>query len=149
MTSPIPQIYKSILRKVTDTIALLNASGNYGTITFHNFESRGDENNLPKHTLLGVDGFSFDENRGRWIIRFALAVSSYRDANLLNEIELLGDLHEIWGEDNKVPLLDLQTGDVEDELAIVQFAVMPMAQSEIRNYRVIGTELMRTSIGGD
>lgn len=111
---------------------------------YHNWESRADENKLPKMTLIGTDGFSFRENQGRWLIRFALAVSSYRDANLANEIELIGAIQDRWGEGQKVTLLDVTDGSVDSEMVVSEFEVMPMAQSELRNYRTIGIELLRT-----
>lgn len=113
-------------------------------ISYHNWESRSPEENLPSHTLIGTDGFSFDENAGLWIIRFALAVSSFRDTNLLTEIELIGYLQERYGEGKKIDLLRLSDGAVASELVVSAFKVQPMAQSEQRNYRTLGIELLRT-----
>jgi len=145
MASPIPGVYKSIIRTVVDMIDSLNQQQIIEKpIEFHNWESRGEEANLPKSTLIGVDGFSFDENDGRWMIRFALAISSYLDANLLNEVELIGIIHETLGKNCKVPLRELSAGEVVSELVVTEFRVLPMAQSEIRNYRTIGIELNRT-----
>jgi hypothetical protein len=144
--SPIVPIYKSIIRAISDMIDELNAMNQFTLIGYHNWEERGPEMSLPKHTLIGVDGFAFDENEGRWIVRFALAVSTFNDANLLNEIELLGAIHERMGERKKIALLDMNTGLVDNELLIAKFDLQPMSQSELRNYRVIGMELLRTGI---
>jgi hypothetical protein len=144
MSSPIPAVYKSIIRATSDMIDALNATGLYSPIQYHNWESRGEESELPRDTLIGVDGFSFDENNGLWIIRYSLAVSSYRDINLLNEIELIGDIHDRLGQNEKVDLYDLSDGEVNSELVVTTFKMLPMAQSEIRNYRTIGIELNRT-----
>lgn len=144
MSSPIPSVYKSIIRAITDFIDEVNEEALHGTVGYHNWESRGDENKLPQMTLIGTDGFTFDENAGRWLIRFALAVSSYRDFNNLEEIELIGKIHEHFGESKKINHLSEITGEIENELLISTFKVMPMAQSEIRNYRTIGLELLRT-----
>lgn len=145
MSSPIPAVYKSVIRATSDMIEALNATGLYTPIEFHNWEERTPEANLPQLTLIGVDGFSFDENQDLWIIRYALAVSSFRDVNLLNEVELIGDIHERLGEGKKINLLRLTDGEIESELVVSAFKMQPMAQSEQRNYRTIGIELLRTS----
>lgn len=137
-------IYKSVIRRITDLIEELNNDGSYGEISYHNWESRGEEQSLPAHTLIGLDGFSFKENLGLWLIRFALAISSYRDANLLNEIELLDFIQHALGEGQKVPLLEMTAGEQVNELVVTDFELLPMAQSELRNYRTIGLELKRT-----
>lgn len=144
MPSPIPAVYKSIVRATSDLIDALNASGLYGLIGYHNWEERALETTLPNNTLIGVDGFSFDENDGRWIIRYAMAVSSFRDINLLNEIDLIGAIEERFGEKEKIDLLQLSDGAIASELVVSAFKMLPMAQSELRNYRTIGIELLRT-----
>lgn len=145
MNSPIPAVYKSIIRSISDAIEEINAGTLYDErIAYHNFEERTPEKDLPQITLIGTDGFSFDENEGRWMIRFAMAVSSYQDINLHSEIELLGLLHDRFGEGQKVALLEMDRGDQVSELLVSAFKVMPMAQSEQRNYRTIGIELLRT-----
>jgi hypothetical protein len=145
MTSPIPAIYKSIIRATSRLIADMNAAG-VGPISYHNWEERGEEIDLPKTTLLGVDGFSFDENQGFWIIRYALGLSTYNDANLSNEIDMVGYIHDRFKEGNSVELLDLATVTADNILHISDFKVMPMGQSELRNYRTIGIELLRAGV---
>lgn len=145
MSSPIPAIYKSIVRSLTDTIEDLNTKGLYPhPIEYHNWEERTPETQLPQTTLIGTDGFSFDENQDFWMIRYALAISSYRDTNLLTEIELIGLIQDRYGEGKKIDLLSLSDGAVASELVVSAFKVQPMAQSEQRNYRTIGIELLRT-----
>lgn len=142
--SIIEPVYKSIIRKVTDLIETINGEGHFRTLMWHNFEDRNDEAELPRETLVGLDGFSFDENKGLWIIRVALAISSYNDINLLEEIELIDRIHRDFGEGNKVALLDMGSGDEANELVITTFSMLPMGQSEVRNYRTIGLQIMRT-----
>lgn len=143
-TSVIEPVYKSIIRAVTDEIERLNGIGTFREIAWHNFESRNDENDLPDATLLGLDGFSFDENQGLWIIRVALALSAHRDTNLLEEIELIDRLHQRFAEGEKIALLDMDTGSQDNEMVVTNFVMLPMAQSELRNYRTIGLEIKRT-----
>lgn len=141
----ITPIYKSIIRSVVDLIEELNNLGVVSPpVEYHNWEERGLEANLPSTTLLGTDGFSFDENDGLWVIRYALGLSSYRDANLMNEVELIDHIHQRFRKGNKVALLEMDAGAEVNELIITEFKLMPMAQSELRNYRTMGIELART-----
>lgn len=142
--SVIAPVYKSIIRGVQDLIEELNALGKFKTLEYHNFESRGEEDKLPKTTLVGLDGFAFNPNRGRWIIRTTLGISSFRDLNLLEEIELIDEIERRWGEDQKIRLLSMIDGEEVSELVISTFEVLPMGQSELRNYRNLGLEIHRT-----
>ena len=145
MKSPIPAVYKSTIRAISDLIEDVNAQGLYPTaLQYHNWEERTPEVQLPQTTLRGLDGFAFDENGGFWLIRFALALSSYRDANLLTEVDLVGLIHDRFGEGEKVDLLSLSDGEVASQLVVSAFKSMPMGQSEQRNYRTINIELLRT-----
>lgn len=142
----IAPVYKSIVRATSDMIAEMNATGSFPPMEYMDWESRADEVELPKKTLLGIDGFSFKENEGLWLISFAFGLSSYKDANLLNEIEIIDWLQQRVGEKKKIKLLDVTDGTEISELMVTDFAMLPMAQSEMRNYRTIGMELKRTEI---
>lgn len=138
-------IYKSIIRNTVDLISEINTTMPVEAVTYHDWESRFDENKLPNNTLLGIDGFTWEENRGLWTTRYGLALSSYRDANLLNEIEILDIIHSRTGEKKKVNILNPTTGALVTEMAVTAWHLAPMAQSEMRNYRTVSIELMRTS----
>lgn len=129
-------------------ISEINALGTFRNVQWHNWESRSEENELPNDTLIGLDGFSFDENQGLWIIRVALAISAYNDINLLEEIELIDHIHQRFAEGEKISLLDMNDGGEINELIVTNFVMLPMAQSEIRNYRTIGLEIKRTGTDG-
>ncbi|MGN6820264.1 MAG: hypothetical protein ACTHJR_16495 [Sphingomonas sp.] len=146
MPSVVKPVYKSLVRHVNDQIDELNNLGNFPTLQYHDFESRGDEDKLPRTTLVGLDGFSFDKNKGLWIIRVALAISSYRDANLLHEMDLIDELEQRMGEEQTIPLREMINGDEVSELYVQKFQIYPMAQSELRNYRTIAMELSRTGV---
>lgn len=143
--STIEPIYKSIIRSVKDMIDELNAEDTFSVLSWHDFESRNDEKDLPTNTLIGLDGFSFEENLGQWIIRVALAISSYNDINLLEEIELIDRIHQRFAIGEKIALLEMAAGTEVNELVVTNFVMLPMAQSEIRNYRTIGLEIYRTA----
>lgn len=139
----ISRIYKSLVRHVSDLIEDLNANSDYG-IAYHAWETRGEEDKLPTATLMGVDGFNFEENGGLWVIRFSISLSSYQDALLLKEFEILDGIYDWFGEKKKVPLRDMETGDEDSLLVSTGFEIAPMAQTMLRNYRTISVELKRT-----
>lgn len=143
----IEPIYRSVVRAIVDAIEEINDLGiTTFPVEYRNWEERSDEGNLPSKPLLGPDGFSFDENNGLWQIRVALAFSSYLDANLLDEIRVMDYLHQRFGKGKKVALREMNMGEEVNELMIDEFRMLPMGQSELRNYRTIGLELSRTGV---
>lgn len=140
----IAPVYKSLIRWIADIVDELGASGQFTPLKYHDWESRADEDKLPQTTLIGLDGFSFDENWDLWTIRFAIGVSSYRDAGQMNEIELIGALYQRMSRGSKVPLREMVAGSQVNELVVSDWELMPMAQSNLRNYRTIGMTVLRT-----
>ena len=147
--SPIPMIYKSVIRHIVDLIGEISSTTGNHEISYHDWESRSDENELPKQTLIGMEGFTFTENKGLWVVRFGIAVSSYQDTNLLNEIEMLGLIHDSTGEGSKVKMLDPIEGEEVTEMVVAAWDLSPMGQSQFRNYRTVSIELLRTAGDGD
>ncbi|MET0377068.1 MAG: hypothetical protein ABW128_22775, partial [Rhizorhabdus sp.] len=70
-------------------------------------------------------------------------LSRFRDANLHDEMEMVSYLHQRIGDGCKVPLLN-ELAEIESELVVTAFELLPMSQSTQRNYRTIGIELKRT-----
>jgi hypothetical protein len=126
----ISNIYKSIVRSTVDLIEVLKSTTGDDAIQYWSWESRADENKLPSSTLLGVDAFAFEENRGLWNVRYALALSSYRDANLLNEITLIDIIQKSTGEGKKVTLRNSE-GNPESEMVVSAWQLAPMAQAAV------------------
>jgi hypothetical protein len=141
-------IYKSLVRSVVDLIDEINAVNlTDSPMQYISWDSRYDEDKLPATTLLGIDGFTWTENKGLWVTRYGLGLSSYRDANLLNEIDIIDKIHAATGEHQKIRLLDPETGDEIAEMVTAAWELAPMAQSQMRNYRTISIELLRTANG--
>lgn len=147
MSRTISTIYKSLLRSVNELIKEVNNTTSVNDVEYHAWETRLDENKLPTTTLLGLDGYNFNENQGLWLVRFAITLSSYNDANLMNEAEILDVIHSMYGFEKKISIRDPDTGAIFTEMYVSDFEVMPMAQSELRNYRTIGFEILRTDSG--
>lgn len=114
-------------------------------VEYHQWEQRGEEDKLPKKTLIGLDNFQFDENEGLWVVRFAVSISSYQDFNLSREDIILDLAHEWFGWQRKVPMLDLTTGQEKAEMYIAAFEIAPMIQTQLRNYRVVSVEMLRAT----
>lgn len=140
----ISTIYKSLLRAVSDLIQDINNTTGEG-VQYWPWESRADENEMPRTDLLGIDGYSFDENGGLWVVSAGITLSSYEDVNLHKEAEMLDMIFETFGEGKKFFLRRSDDGQVFDEMVISAFRLMPMGQSEFRNYRTVGIEFRRTS----
>jgi len=136
--------YKSVLRAVGDVVKDIQSTRTDLAIRYWAWEDRVDEEKLPAETLIGVNGFSFQENLGQWVVRFGITISTFDDANLLIEAELIDSLHDAFGEKMKISVFDPNTAEIINELASVHFEVMPMGQSQYRNYRTIGIEALRT-----
>lgn len=143
MSRLVSTIYKSLLRSVSDLIKEVNDTTAVDA-EYRAWEARDDEDKLPQKTLIGLNGYNFDENAGLWIIRFGITISSLNDANLMNEADILDIIHEQYGFQKKVNLRDPETGNIISELYVAMFHIMPMTQSELRNYRTVGIEVLRT-----
>lgn len=141
--SVIPHIYKSIIRNTMDLISQIgNTTGNQD-IAFHSWDARVEEDKLPRQTLLGPEGFNFEENGGLWVIRYGLTLSTWQDVNLLDEIEIVGLIHDATGEKTKVPLLSEVDGSEVGELICSAWVLAPGVQTSLRNYKSISVELLR------
>lgn len=139
----ISTIYKSLVRAVNDLVEEVSTRTGEDC-RYWAFESRADEDKMPQQTVIGVDGFTFNENKGLWIIRAGISISSYNDRNGHEEAEMLDIVHELFGYQNKISLRNPDTGEIFSELYVVDFDILPGSQSELRNYRTVGIELLRT-----
>lgn len=138
-------IYKSVVRAVRDLVEDIKTTTDDPSMRYWSWEARLDEDKLPEVTLIGVNGFDFAENRGLWRIHFGITLSSYEDANLLREADIIDMIHTRFGFESKIALLDPTTGDQFNELSVLDFEVMPMGQTQIRNYRTMAVEVCRTA----
>lgn len=141
--SIIPTIYKSIIRNTMDLISHIGETTGNQDISYHSWDARVEENDLPKKTLLGLEGFNFEENGGLWVIRYGLTLSTWQDINLLDEIEIVGLIHDYTGEKTKVPMLSEVDGSETGELICNVWELAPGVQTALRNYKSINIELLR------
>jgi hypothetical protein len=137
-------VYKSVVRATSDLIKDIKSTMDIQDIRYWAWEDRMDEDKMPRETLMGVNGFSLDENRDLWIVRFGITISTVDDANLLQEADIIDQIHDLFGEKKKIALRDPDNGDTFNELVTVEFQVLPMGQTQVRNYRSIAVEMRRT-----
>jgi hypothetical protein len=142
----ISNIYKSLLRSTGDLLEEIKSTIGHQDIQYWSWESRAQENELPRMTLIGLDAFTFEENQGLWLVRYSIGLSSYQDAHLLREMEILNIIHDRTGEGKKLKLLDGTTGAELSEMVTTAWHLSPMSQSELRNYRTVSIELLRTGV---
>lgn len=146
MPSPISTIGKSLIRHANDLVDEINATNlNQSSVQYWSWETRSEEDKLPKTTLFGLDDFSFMDNTGLWHITCGFGLSSYQDPNLHNELEMLDIIYDKCSQGKKITLLDPLFGDELDQLVVVEFEITPMVQSQLRNYRTVNLALRRTS----
>ena len=138
-------LYKSVLRSVNDLVKdIQSTTPSQADIQVWSWENRVDEDKMPRVPLIGLNGLHLHENGGLLIISFGITLSTVDDANLHDEADVIDVIHKHFGEHKKVLLRDPDTGDVFNELVSVDCEVMPMGQTQMRNYRPIGIEVRRT-----
>ena len=138
----ISTIQKSLVRSINDLIDEVKTTTGDHTIQYWSWEARAEENTLPQVTLIGLDGFAFRENLGLWEVKCGITLSSFNDVNLHTEAEILDVIYSLFKEHSSVNLYE-QSGEVFSQLTVTDFEIMPMGQSELRNYRMIALDLKR------
>lgn len=140
-------LYKSLVRHVQNTIKVVKLQSISPSLEYYAWDSRGEVQETATSDLIGIAGWSFKENGGLWEIRSGLTLSTYNDVNLFREVKILNVIHDMWGEQCKVPMVDKVTGVEFTQLVVVDFDMLPGGGSaEQRNYRPIGIDLLRTTL---
>ena len=137
-------IYKSLIRYCHGMVDVIQVAAPTTKIQYWAWEKRGEEQALPPCDLFGLAGWDFRDNLGLWEIHVGFNYSSFADANLFREAEVLDILYKSLARERKIPLRDTITGDPFSELLVENFQFMPMSQSKLRNYRPISVDLRRT-----
>lgn len=144
MASPISIIGKSLVRRCNDLLDEISSTTGH-QVEYWSWETRADEDKLPKKTLIGLDNFMFSEDDGLWVVRCAIGLSTYQDFNLHKELEILDPIYDALHIGERVALRDPLSGAEFDQLVVTDFEITPMVQSMLRNYRTVNLELKRTS----
>jgi hypothetical protein len=146
MSFRISDIYKSLTRRVVETMEEIKSEGTSPNLSYFAWDTRNDTSELPSEDLIGMAGWTFSEDRGFWRIHCGITISTINDENLFREISIIDVIHDYWGEQCEIPLLD-SSGAPYGSLVVNEFEMLPAGQSEKRNYRSVGLELLRTGGG--
>lgn len=144
MAFDLESLYKSLIHAVMDVVDDCRQSGVSPDIQYHAWDSRSEVAEPPQVDLIGLDGWTFRENHGLWIVYAGITISTFNDGNLFREIQIVDKVHNHFGTGATIPMLDKSTGAQYTQLAVTEFEIMPLANAEKRNYRPIGLELKRT-----
>lgn len=143
MTFRISNIYKSLVRQITDDVERAKA-GVSPDLQYHSWDTRAEEAELPPTDLVGLAGWTFDEDRGLWTVHCGITISTINDQHMLREIDLIDLFHDSWGEQRTIPLYD-DAGTEAGQLMVDHFEILVAGYSEKRNYRPLGMTLRRTA----
>ena len=146
----IESLYKSLVRNVVDIQNEIKARSISPDMEYYAWDTRGNVTELPNVDLIGITGFSYEENEGLPVIQIGILVSSVLDTNAFKEVQILdvirnacvdGDHYKTW------KLRDPATGSEWAQLQVANFEIMPAGRSEVRTTRAVGIELLKTSSG--
>jgi hypothetical protein len=141
MSFKISNVYKSLVRHLVETTEAAQSIS--PGLAYHSWDARNEEAELPNIDLIGLSGWTFKEDRGLWMVHCGITLSTVNDDNLLREVEIVDIVHDFWGEQKIIPLRDDQ-GNEYSQLVVEEFDLLPAGQSEKRNYRPLGLELLRS-----
>ena len=144
MSKTYSTLYKSAVRAVNDLIKDIRTTTGDQSVRYWSWENRTDEDKMPREPLIGINGFAWDENSGLWLVRFGITISTVDDANLLDEADMIDMIHERFGQGKTFLMRDPTSGTPINELVVTAFEVMPMGQTQLRNYRSVHLEVKRT-----
>jgi len=143
MSFDLESLYKSLVKKAQQTIVEIKNAGHSTDLQYYSWDSRGEKQELPTTDLLGLAGWAFRENGGLWEVRAGLTLSTINDQHLFREIKMVDVIHNHWGEGKLIPMFNKNNQEFT-VMMVSDFDMMPAGNSEKRNYRPIGVELLRT-----
>jgi hypothetical protein len=144
MAFDLESLYKSLIRSVMDVVDDCHQLGIAPGLQYYAWDSRAEVSTPPSVDLIGLAGWTFRENHGLWIVHAGITISTFNDENLFREIKIIDALHNRWGDQLDIPMLDKDTGEEYTHLKVVEFEIMPLTNAEKRNFRPIGMQLVRT-----
>jgi hypothetical protein len=145
-------LYVSAIQVINEIRQEIIDAGISDDIQYYSWDSRGQETELPNKDLIGLMGWTYDENDGLPTIEWGILTSLVLDQNQFREVKVLDIIRRkfvVGGGDYKtVPLVDANTGEEYSCLQVAAFEVMPAGRSEIRSTRNIAIGLMKTQVDG-
>ena len=134
------QIYKSLLRFVGD---LADAAPH--PLIYHAWDSRNDEAELPRADIIGISGWTYNDDQALLSVDMGVTLSTIDDINLMREVDLIDYCWANAGSGMEIPVRDVLTGQDINKLAVTEFRIVPSGQSVIRNYRTMALSMLLTA----
>jgi hypothetical protein len=142
-------LYVSMVKKIEDIRYEIINAGQSTNMSYYAWDSRGSETELPNADLIGLIGWTFEENEGLPAIQMGILVSLVMDKNQFREVKILDTIRNnfvgIGGDYKCIPLLTPSTGVEYSQLQVSNFEIMPAGRSEVRSTRNVGVEFLRVS----
>lgn len=142
-------LYKSAIAAIQDIRQYLLDEGISTDMEYYAWDSRGQTTELPNVDLIGIVGWTFEENDGLPVVQIGILVSTTLDQNLFKEIKIMDAIRNHFvgpnGDYKTVPLLDPDTGVELAQMQVSDFEIMAAGRSETRTTRSVGLELIRNS----
>lgn len=145
----IESVYKSAIKQVQTIRNQLIAAGISTDMKYYAWDARGQETELPKTDLIGIAGWSYEENEGLPVIQIGIVISMLLDQNQFREVQAMDFIRNTFvGSSGDYKTMALVTPNDNQEYSVLQvtaFEIMPAGRSEIRSTRNIAVEFIRSS----
>lgn len=142
-------LYVSAIAEINSVIEEIMSKGISKDIAYYSWDARGQETELPNTDLIGLMGWTYNENEGLPVIQLGILTSLVLDQNQFREVRVMDILrNRFCGPDGDYKTLRLVTPDLGKEYGLLQvtdFEVMPAGRSEVRSTRNVAIELIRAS----
>lgn len=141
-------LYKSLLRRIEEIRAQIISSGISTNMKYYAWDSRGEDTELGNTDLIGLVGWSYEENEGLPVIQAGVLVSMIVDQNQFREVRVMDVIRNSFvgssGDFKTIGLFD-NTATEYGQLQVSNFEIMPAGRSEIRSTRNVAIEFLRAT----
>lgn len=143
-------LYVSAIYAIEQIMDEMKVKGLSKDIAYYSWDSRGQETELPNTDLIGLMGWTYDENDGLPTAELGILISLVLDENQFREVAALDIIRNKFvdgpADYATIPLIDADTGVEYSRMQVAAFEIMPAGRSEQRSTRNVAIQLMKTQI---